>query len=58
MVKPIGFDPTDRSVSGGDLFAALLPVNVLRAVSVYCEEKAKYRRSVLERVALKDDELQ
>ncbi|VDD86118.1 unnamed protein product [Enterobius vermicularis] len=58
MVKPLAFDPTDRSVCGDDLFAAVLPMNVLKAVSVYAEEKAKFRRSILEKVAIKDQDLE
>uniref|UniRef100_A0A0N5B0B1 BRO1 domain-containing protein n=1 Tax=Syphacia muris TaxID=451379 RepID=A0A0N5B0B1_9BILA len=58
MVKPIPFDPTDRSVSGDDLFAALLPMNVLKAVSVYSEEKAKFKREVTEKIRVKDEELE
>ncbi|VDK36542.1 unnamed protein product, partial [Anisakis simplex] len=50
MVKPIGFEATDRSVAGDDLFSALLPMNVLKSVSLYSEEKAKYKRDVLERI--------
>uniref|UniRef100_F1KR77 Tyrosine-protein phosphatase non-receptor type 23 n=1 Tax=Ascaris suum TaxID=6253 RepID=F1KR77_ASCSU len=57
MVKPIGFEPTDRSVAGDDLFAALLPMNVLKSVSMYSEEKAKFKRAILERVEAKDKEL-
>lgn len=58
MVKPIGFEPTDRSVAGDDLFAALLPMNVLKSVSMYSEEKAKFKRAILERVEAKDKELE
>ncbi|MFH4978371.1 hypothetical protein AB6A40_005080 [Gnathostoma spinigerum] len=57
MVKAVGFDPADRSVGGDDLFASLLPMNVIRAVSVYSEEKAKFKREVAEKVATKDKEL-
>uniref|UniRef100_A0A915CHQ0 BRO1 domain-containing protein n=1 Tax=Parascaris univalens TaxID=6257 RepID=A0A915CHQ0_PARUN len=57
MVKPIGFEATDRSVAGDDLFAALLPMNVLKSVSMYSEEKAKFKRAILERVEAKDKEL-
>ncbi len=58
LVKPIGFDPLDTSVSGTDLFASLLPLNVVMSVSMYSEEKAKYKRSILERLEAKDDELE
>ncbi|KHN77473.1 Tyrosine-protein phosphatase non-receptor type 23 [Toxocara canis] len=57
MVKPIGFEPTDRSIAGDDLFAALLPMNVLKSVSMYSEEKAKLKRAVFDRVEAKDREL-
>lgn len=58
MVKPIGFDPCDRSVSGDDLFAALLPTNVLKGVSMYSEEKAKLMRNIREKIDKKDVELE
>ena len=58
MVKPIGFDPCDRSVSGDDLFAALLPANVLKGVSMYSEEKAKLKRKIIEKIEKKDMELE
>uniref|UniRef100_A0A915PT48 BRO1 domain-containing protein n=1 Tax=Setaria digitata TaxID=48799 RepID=A0A915PT48_9BILA len=58
MVKAVGFDPTDRSIAGPDLFAALLPGNVLKSLSVYSEEKAKFKRAILEKVAAKDRELE
>lgn len=57
MVKAIAFDPTDRSVAGPDLFASLLPLNVVKSVSLYSEEKAKFKRSILEKVAEKDKKL-
>lgn len=58
MVKAVGFDPTDKSVSGPDLFAALLPGNVLKSLSVYSEEKAKFKRALLEEIEEKDKELE
>uniref|UniRef100_A0A0R3RIE6 BRO1 domain-containing protein n=1 Tax=Elaeophora elaphi TaxID=1147741 RepID=A0A0R3RIE6_9BILA len=58
MVKAVGFDPTDKSISGPDLFAALLPGNVLKSLSVYSEEKAKFKRAVLEKIEEKDKELE
>lgn len=58
MVKAVGFDPTDRSISGPDLFAALLPGNVLKSLSLYSEEKAKFKRAVLEKIEEKDKELE
>lgn len=58
MVKAVGFDPTDPSVAGPDLFAALLPGNVLKSLSLYSEEKAKLKRAILEKVGEKDKELE
>ncbi|KAH7689665.1 tyrosine-protein phosphatase non-receptor type 23, partial [Aphelenchoides avenae] len=57
-VKPIGFDPCDYSISGEDLFKALLPTNVIKAVSLYSEEKAKFRRNVIDKVEKKDGDLE
>ncbi|VDO49623.1 unnamed protein product [Onchocerca flexuosa] len=58
MVKAVRFDPTDKSISGPDLFAALLPGNVLKSLSVYSEEKAKFKRALLEKIEEKDKELE
>ncbi|CAG9534199.1 unnamed protein product [Cercopithifilaria johnstoni] len=58
MVKTVGFDPTDKSISGPDLFATLLPGNVLKSLSVYSEEKAKFKRALLEEVEEKNKELE
>ncbi|KAL3985167.1 BRO1-like domain family protein [Acanthocheilonema viteae] len=58
MVKAVGFDPTDKSISGPDLFAALLPGNVLKSLSLYSEEKAKFKRSLLEKIEEKNKELE
>lgn len=58
MVKAVGFDPTDKSISGPDLFAALLPGNVLKSLSVYSEEKAKFKRALLEEIEEKNKELE
>ncbi|EJW85105.1 hypothetical protein WUBG_03985 [Wuchereria bancrofti] len=58
MVKAVGFDPTDKSISGPDLFAALLPGNVLKSLSIYSEEKAKFKRTLLEEIEEKDKELE
>ncbi|VDK88000.1 unnamed protein product [Litomosoides sigmodontis] len=58
MVKAVGFDPTDKSISGPDLFAALLPGNVLKSLSVYSEEKAKFKRVLLEEIEEKNKELE
>ncbi|CAD6196187.1 unnamed protein product [Caenorhabditis auriculariae] len=44
-VKPLQFDPLDSSVLGEDLFGALLPPTVLKAVSLYEEEKMKFKRT-------------
>lgn len=58
LVKPIGFDPLDPSISGEDLFATLVPLGVLKSVSMYSEEKAKFMRSIIEKVDMKEQELQ
>lgn len=57
-VQLLGFDPCDRSVSGDDLFAALLPSNVLKGVSLYSEEKAKLKREIIQKIEKKDTELE
>lgn len=57
-VKSVGFDHCDYSVSGEDLFKALLPPSVIKAVSLYSEEKAKFRRKIIERVENKDADLE
>ncbi|VDM56757.1 unnamed protein product [Angiostrongylus costaricensis] len=56
-VRPLSFDPLDISVGGEDLFGALLPAGVIKAVSEYEEEKDRLKREVVERVSRKDDEL-
>ncbi|KJH44121.1 BRO1-like domain protein [Dictyocaulus viviparus] len=56
-VRPLSFDPLDISVGGEDLFGALLPPGVIKALSEYEEEKDKLKRRVLEQVSQKDDEL-
>ncbi|KAK0424829.1 hypothetical protein QR680_008877 [Steinernema hermaphroditum] len=58
LTKPIAFDPQDRSVLGDDLFSQLLPVSVIRAVSVYEEEKTNLKRKIEDRVNKKNDELE
>ncbi|TKR94620.1 hypothetical protein L596_008883 [Steinernema carpocapsae] len=57
LIKPIAFDPHDKSVLGEDLFAQLLPVTVIRSVSVYEEEKTKLKRKIGDKIAKKDEEL-
>ncbi|KAI3420945.1 Tyrosine-protein phosphatase non-receptor type 23 [Globodera pallida] len=58
MVKPIGFDPCDPSIGGADLFHALLPIDVVKAVSMYSEEKDRLKRELLEKVSRCDSELE
>lgn len=58
MVKPIGFDPCDSSVAGEDLFRELLPTDVVKAISLYSEEKNRYKREILDEVMKKDAELE
>lgn len=57
-MKPLSFDPFDVSVGGEDLFAALLPVAVLKSVSLYEEEKASLKRKVLQEMQEKDKVLE
>uniref|UniRef100_A0A0N4U137 BRO1 domain-containing protein n=1 Tax=Dracunculus medinensis TaxID=318479 RepID=A0A0N4U137_DRAME len=54
MVKAIELDPTDPSIAGDDLFSGLIPMKALKSVSFYSEEKAKLKRSVIERVEKKN----
>ncbi|ETN69566.1 BRO1-like domain protein, partial [Necator americanus] len=56
-VRPLSFDPLDPSVGGEDLFSGLLPSGVVKAVSEYEEEKTRLKREVLQRINVKDDEL-
>jgi hypothetical protein len=58
MVKPIGFDPCDPSIAGEDLFQALLPTDVVKAISMYSEAKNQFRRELLDRVVEKDTQLE
>lgn len=58
MAKPIGFDPCDQSVGGDDLFRALLPTDVVKAVSLYSEEKSKFKRALFDKIESKDEELE
>ncbi|KAI1703561.1 BRO1-like domain-containing protein [Ditylenchus destructor] len=58
LVKPISFDPTDPSVAGEDLFKSLLPIDVIKSISLYDEEKTKFKREVLSLVENKDRELE
>lgn len=58
MVKAIELDPTDPSIAGDDLFSGLIPMKALKSVSFYSEEKAKLKRSVIERVEKKNKELE
>ena len=58
MVKPLSFDPCDPSVAGDDLFRELLPNDVVKTVSMYSEEKDRFKREILDLVAQKDSELE
>ncbi|XP_067930761.1 uncharacterized protein [Watersipora subatra] len=46
LVKGIGFDVSDKAVSGPDIFAKLVPMEAHEASSLYSEEKAKLLRDV------------
>lgn len=58
MVKPLSFDPCDPSIAGDDLFCELLPTDVIKTISMYSEEKNKFKREILDLVAQKDSELE
>ena len=58
MVKPIAFDPCDPSIAGDDLFQALLPTDVVKAISLDSEHKNNYRKEMLNKVQQKDAELE
>uniref|UniRef100_A0A1I7Y3Z3 BRO1 domain-containing protein n=1 Tax=Steinernema glaseri TaxID=37863 RepID=A0A1I7Y3Z3_9BILA len=58
LAKPVSFDAQDRSILGDDLFAQLLPVSVIKAISVYEEQKTNLRRKVEERIDRKNEELE
>lgn len=58
MVKALSFKATDPSVAGEDLFKALLPSSVVEIVSLYEEEKAGLRRTVLNKCEKMDNELE
>nr|CAD2192370.1 unnamed protein product [Meloidogyne enterolobii] len=58
MVKPLSFDPCDPSIAGDDLFRELLPNDVVKTISLYSEEKNKFKREILDLVAQKDSELE
>ena len=57
-VRPLSFDPLDRSVCGEDLFGALLPPTVLKAVSRYEALKDETKRKILVEVDKKNSELE
>ncbi|KAI8775935.1 tyrosine-protein phosphatase non-receptor type 23 isoform X3 [Biomphalaria glabrata] len=57
LVKGIPFDPTDKEISGPDIFQKLVPMEAHEASSIYSEEKAKLSRSVMEEVDQKNMEL-
>ncbi|GFO05598.1 tyrosine-protein phosphatase non-receptor type 23, partial [Plakobranchus ocellatus] len=58
LVKGIPFDPTDKEISGPDIFQKLVPMEAHEASSVYSEEKAKLSRNVVGEIEEKDMELQ
>ncbi|XP_065207799.1 tyrosine-protein phosphatase non-receptor type 23-like [Planococcus citri] len=57
LVKCIEFDFSDPEISGPDIFARLISLEVHQLSSVYSEEKAKLLRSVSSAVEEKDVEL-
>jgi tyrosine-protein phosphatase non-receptor type 23 len=56
-VKALGFDPLDPTISGPDLFATLVPLDIHKANSLYSEEKAKLLRRIADMVNDRDEEL-
>lgn len=58
LVKPIGWNPMDISISGVDLFKELLPTDVIKVVSIYSEEKLKLKRDIFKKIEKKDVELE
>jgi tyrosine-protein phosphatase non-receptor type 23 len=58
MVKPIGFDPCDSSILGEDLFQSLLPIDVIKSISVYSEEKNKLKREITSKIDAKNKHLE
>ncbi len=56
-MKGIEFDPLDAAVSGPDIFASLVPLEVHQANSLYSEQKAKLLRLVSDKVDSHDQEL-
>ncbi|XP_015120236.1 tyrosine-protein phosphatase non-receptor type 23 isoform X2 [Diachasma alloeum] len=58
LVKGISFNVNDPEISGPDIFARLVPMQVHEASSLYSEEKAKILRSVGGNIEEKDQILE
>ncbi|XP_005093180.1 tyrosine-protein phosphatase non-receptor type 23 [Aplysia californica] len=58
LVKGIPFNPTDKEISGPDIFQKLVPMEAHEASSVYSEEKAKLSRRVVEDIEQKNMDLE
>ncbi|XP_063977108.1 tyrosine-protein phosphatase non-receptor type 23 isoform X3 [Diachasmimorpha longicaudata] len=58
LVKGISFNVNDPEISGPDIFARLVPMQVHEASSLYSEEKAKILRSVGGKIEEKDQILE
>ncbi|CAL1535665.1 unnamed protein product [Lymnaea stagnalis] len=58
LVKGIPFNPTDKEISGPDIFQKLVPMEAHEASSVYSEEKAKLSRTVVGEIEQKNMELE
>uniref|UniRef100_A0A0N4ZNS4 NAD(P)H-hydrate epimerase n=1 Tax=Parastrongyloides trichosuri TaxID=131310 RepID=A0A0N4ZNS4_PARTI len=58
MADAIKFDPNDRSVSGDDIFEELLPTEVIKGISLFEEEKRKFKDDILKKVNKADEELE
>jgi len=57
LVKGIPFKVDDPTVSGGDIFARLVPIEAHEAASLYSEEKAKLLRNYTSRIQEKNENL-
>ncbi|XP_011310093.1 tyrosine-protein phosphatase non-receptor type 23 isoform X2 [Fopius arisanus] len=58
LVKGMSFNVNDPEISGPDIFARLVPMQVHEASSLYSEEKAKILRSVGGKIEEKDQILE
>ncbi|XP_074662602.1 tyrosine-protein phosphatase non-receptor type 23-like [Tubulanus polymorphus] len=57
LVKGIPFEADDIEISGADIFAKLVPIEVHESSSLYSEEKAKLLRQIGDEIDQKETEL-